>query len=49
VHLLAGIAGFALDDAAADDQHALWRELSPSRELPLLKALESGLFATMRG
>lgn len=43
VHLLAGIAGFALDDAAADDQHALWRELSPPRELPLPEALASGL------
>jgi hypothetical protein len=44
VHLLAGIAGFALDDAAADDQHALWRELLPPRDLPLLEALASGLF-----
>ncbi|MDI6746360.1 MAG: hypothetical protein QMD17_04375 [Rhodocyclaceae bacterium] len=44
VHLLAGIAGFALDDAAADDQHALWRELLPPRDLPLPEALASGLF-----
>jgi hypothetical protein len=44
VHLLAGIAGFALDDDAADDQHALWRELSASRDMPLLDALASGLF-----
>lgn len=44
VHLLSGIAGFALDDAAADDQHALWRELSSPPDLPLLEALASGLF-----
>lgn len=44
VQLLAGIAGFALDDDAADDQHALWRALSPPRELPLPAALASGLF-----
>ncbi len=46
VHLLAGIAGFALDDAAADDQHALWRELPLLRDLPLPEALTSGLFQT---
>ncbi|ENO85797.1 hypothetical protein [Thauera linaloolentis] len=44
VQLLAGTAGFALDDDAADDQHVLWRELSPPRELPLPAALASGLF-----
>jgi hypothetical protein len=44
VHLLASIAGFALDDDAADDQHVLWRGLSSSFDLPLLAALESGLF-----
>ncbi|WIM05041.1 MAG: hypothetical protein OHM77_10085 [Candidatus Nitricoxidivorans perseverans] len=44
VHMLVGIAGFALDDAAADDQHALWRELSSPRDLPFLEALASGLF-----
>ena len=44
VHLIAGIAGFALDDDTADDQHLLWRELSPPRELPLLSALASCLF-----
>ncbi len=44
VHLLAGVAGFALDDDAVDDQHALWRELSSPCDLPLLAALESGLF-----
>lgn len=44
VHLLSGITGFALDDEAADNQHALWRELSTSRDMPLLDALSSGLF-----
>lgn len=44
VHLLAGIAGFALDDATADDLHAHWRDLSPPRDLPLPEALASGLF-----
>jgi hypothetical protein len=44
VHLLAGIAGFALDDAATDDQHAPWRELLSPRDLPLPAALQSGLF-----
>ena len=44
VQLLAGIAGFALDDDAADDQHVLWRELSPNRDKPLLEGLASGLF-----
>lgn len=44
VQLLAGIAGFALDDDAADDQHILWRELSASGEMPWPEALASGLF-----
>lgn len=44
VQLLAGIAGFALDDDAADDQHVLWRALSVSRDLPLPAALASNLF-----
>lgn len=44
VQMLAGIAGFALDDDAADDQHVLWRELSASRDMPLLDALATGLF-----
>ena len=44
VQLLAGIAGFALDDDVADDQHVLWRELSASRDMPLLDGLASGLF-----
>lgn len=44
VQLLAGIAGFALDDDAADDQHVLWRELSTSSDMPLPDALASKLF-----
>lgn len=44
VHLLAGIAGFALDDDAADGQHVLWRKLASPSELPLPEALASGLF-----
>lgn len=44
VQLLAGIAGFALDDDAGDRQHVLWRDLSPSHDLPLPSALASGLF-----
>ncbi|MDK9725627.1 MAG: hypothetical protein OEL88_12145 [Sterolibacteriaceae bacterium MAG5] len=44
VHLLAGIAGFALDDAVMDDQHALWSDLATPRELPLEAALASRLF-----
>jgi hypothetical protein len=44
VQLLAGIAGFALDDDAADDQRVLWRELSASRDMPLPDALASSLF-----
>lgn len=43
-HLLAGIAGFSLDDDAADAQHVLWRDLTAPRDLPLLDALASGLF-----
>lgn len=45
VHLLAGIAGFALDDDAADAQHMLLSGLGDlPRELPLIAALGSGLF-----
>lgn len=44
VQLLAGIAGFALDDGATDDQHASWRELAYPRELRLPEALASGVF-----
>ena len=44
LQLLAGIAGFALDDDAADDQHFLWRKLSASSDMPLLDALTGGLF-----
>ncbi|MBI5330162.1 MAG: hypothetical protein HZB71_06055 [Betaproteobacteria bacterium] len=46
VHLLAGLAGFALVDGAADALHAPWRELSPPKTLPLFAALSSGLFQT---
>ena len=44
VQLLAGIAGFALDDDVVGDQHVLWRKLSASRAMPLLDALASSLF-----
>ena len=44
VQLLAGIAGFALDDDAVDDQHSLWRELPASPATLWLDALGSGLF-----
>lgn len=44
VQVLAGIAGYALDDDAADTQHALWRELTPPQPLPLPTALASNLF-----
>jgi hypothetical protein len=44
VHLIAGIAGFALDEAAADSQHTIWRELVNPKELPLVDALASNLF-----
>lgn len=44
VHLLSGIAGFALDDDAADNQHILWRRLSTSNHMQLLDALSCGLF-----
>lgn len=44
VHLLAGIAGFALDDVAEDSLHPLWRDLCSPRDMPLLAALTCGLF-----
>lgn len=44
VHLLAGIAGFALDDDATDDQHVLLRELPELHGMPWPAALESNLF-----
>lgn len=44
LQLLAGIAGFSLDDHAADSEHVLWRDHPPPCDLPLQGALASGLF-----
>lgn len=49
LQLLAGIAGFSLDDDAADRQHLLWSDHLPPRELPLLSVLGSGLFKRDEG
>jgi len=43
IQLLAGMAGFSLDEASADEQHRCWNELM-ARELPLLAALKTNLF-----
>ncbi|VVC85455.1 hypothetical protein [Sideroxydans sp. CL21] len=43
IQLLSGIAGFALDKDASDDQHYYWNELS-GYKLPLLPALKTNLF-----
>jgi len=43
IHLLSGIAGFALDEEASDDQHYYWNELA-AHGLPLLAALKTNLF-----
>ncbi len=43
IHLLSGIAGFALDEDASDDQHYYWNELT-EHDLPLLLALKTNLF-----
>lgn len=43
IQLLSGIAGFSLDAAQADDQHAYWQELM-EQNLPLLAALKTNLF-----
>jgi hypothetical protein len=43
IHLLSGIAGFALDEDATDNQHYNWKELTAG-ELPLLAALKTNLF-----
>jgi hypothetical protein len=43
IHLLSGVAGFALDEDAADSQHFNWKELT-SHGLPLLAALKTNLF-----
>jgi len=44
VHLLSGIAGYALDEYAADAQHVYWVSLAAPRGLPLLAALKTRLF-----
>lgn len=43
IHLLSGIAGFALDEDASDNQHYYWNELT-AHDLPLLLALKTNLF-----
>jgi hypothetical protein len=43
IHLLSGIAGFALDEDAIDNQHYNWKELR-AHNLPLLAALKTNLF-----
>ncbi|MEQ1742587.1 MAG: hypothetical protein ABL869_08835 [Candidatus Nitrotoga sp.] len=43
IHLLSGIAGFALDEDASDDQYYYWNELT-AHNLPLLLALKTNLF-----
>ncbi len=43
IHLLSGIAGFALDEDVADNQHYNWKELT-AHGLPLLAALKTNLF-----
>lgn len=43
IHLLSGIAGFALDEDATDTQHYNWNELA-GHSLPLLPVLKSNLF-----
>lgn len=43
IHLLSGIAGFALDEDATDSQHYNWKNLS-AHDFPLLPALKTNLF-----
>ncbi len=43
IHLLSGIAGFALDEDTSDSQHYYWKELT-AHDLPLLAALKTNLF-----
>ncbi|MFZ2540948.1 MAG: hypothetical protein WAW75_04140 [Gallionella sp.] len=43
IHLLSGIAGFALDEDAADNQHYYWKNLT-AHDMPLLAALKTNLF-----
>lgn len=43
IHLLSGIAGYALDEEVCDSQHHYWNNLA-ARGLPLLPALKTNLF-----
>lgn len=43
IHLLAGIAGYALDEEVSDGQHYYWKNLA-AHGLPLLAALKTNLF-----
>ncbi len=43
IHLLSGIAGFALDEDESDDQYYYWNELT-AHNLPLFPALKTNLF-----
>lgn len=43
IHLLSGIAGYALDEEVCDSQHHYWNSLV-ARGLPLLPALKTNLF-----
>jgi hypothetical protein len=43
IHLLSGIAGYALDEEVCDSQHHYWKSLA-TRGLPLLPALKTNLF-----
>jgi hypothetical protein len=43
IHLISGIAGFALDEDASVDQHYYWKELG-AHDMPLLAALKTNLF-----
>lgn len=44
VHLLSGIAGYALDEDAADAQHRYWASFPVPGKLPRLPALKTNLF-----
>lgn len=44
VHLLSGIAGYALDEDAADKQYFSWKNLGTQYDAPLLAALKTRLF-----
>lgn len=43
IQLLSSIAGYALDEESADEQHRCWKELH-EQQLPLLAALKTNLF-----